>query len=167
MHYFKHVPNGAIQYKQELEMLIADARQEKIAVRLYGVAMSGEMSEFSITSKSVFQDDNAKEMVAYTASNGRVTSFEHWQSILVWVKDRGWATQWELLGNWNIEGSGYNDHYLFTNKRLADKWSNTLQTDPGYRKYNEAWQAELDILDSFFDNGFDGEDRYWDDLDGE
>lgn len=162
MHYFKYVPNGAVRYKEELLTLIEDAKLEHRAVRLYAVQMDGETSEYLLTSKSIIIPD-MNDMVQYIKETyGRDDSPTGWERILLWQYSYGgWIKHDEILKGWNIEGDAENDHYLFTNKMLADKWSHLLKTDPGYREYNRIYQANLDFLDAVFD-GIRDEDLYWD-----
>lgn len=137
-------PVGRIKTRDELVDLIIEARKEKKAVRIWTVAQSGYLSPFFITSKSRLEkpdesagysrDDNFYEVKGYKLSTfGNRTRAED-----RYYRDR------ILTGSYNIGCNGGSHHYAFTNRVLAERYSETLKTDPIYTQYVKDWHAYCD-----------------------
>lgn len=138
-------PEGRIRSREELRDLIIEARKERKAIRIYLVQQSGYMSEFFLTSKSKLQKPDAESGLCsgdsfYRVNGRRLSSLHHRGK----PKDRYYADEL-LTGSYNIGCNGGSvHHFAFTNRALAERYSNTLKNDPIYRQYVKDWHAYCD-----------------------
>jgi hypothetical protein len=137
-------PAGRIKTRGELLDLIIEARKEKKAIRLYLVEQSGHLGEFFITSQSRLSKPKYETGLAsgpnFYSVNGRKLAY--------WERDaapkRRYYSYEILTGSYNIEVDGSSDHYAFTNRALAERYSNFLKNDAAYMRYVREWHAYCD-----------------------
>lgn len=137
-------PPGRIKNRAELLDLIIEARKEKKAIRIYLVQQSGYLSEFFITSRSRLHKPECESGLCsgpnfYKVNGKQLSAFGNRRH----PKDRYYSTD-ILTGSFNIESDGSADHYAFTNRALAERYSNFLKNDAAYTKYVREWHAYCD-----------------------
>lgn len=121
---FKGYAKGAIRTHAELLDIVIEARKDKKAIRLYVVEQSGYFSELFLTSKSKIEASN----------NIGIWSFNCWTKS-AWSSKPYRTTR--CLGDLNVVDKdgyqgGHNRHQLFSNRRAALEYSETLKQDAGY-----------------------------------
>lgn len=138
-------PAGRIRAREELRDLVIEARKTRRPIRVYLVQQSGNMSEFFITSKSRLEkpDANPGEPCSgddfYKVQGKMLTGYGSRRR----PADRYYSSH-ILAGSFNIGVDGGSHHYAFTNRALAERYSNVLKTDPVYTKYVHDWHAYCD-----------------------
>ena len=137
-------PRGRIKTRAEMRDLIIEARKEKKAIRVYLVEQSGYLTEFFITSRSRLEKPQSESGICSGSNFYRVKG----RKLANWKRDASLAARYYaveiLMGSYNIEANGGNDHYAFTNRALAERHSKFLQTDAAYCKYVKDWHAYCD-----------------------
>jgi hypothetical protein len=146
-------PKGSIKFRAEILHLIDEAKEEG-QVRIWIVTQSGCLSSFLITSRSYLVAPEAMEedpavlcsgpayySISNTMSEGSCGPFEN--------KDG------ELLGSYNIESSAMACHYAFTNKMMAQRYSEELKNDERYMASVKDWHARCDEMFSDWDDYLD------------
>lgn len=153
--YASEYPKGSIRHVDEIIDLVKQARIEKRPVRLYAVEQMGHISHYALTSKVKLHPipkpslDNPgnfcigpefRRLEVWKIYSGDYVSsyLPHEFLISHFHKDR------ILMGSYGISCNPSGEHRLFTHKKLAEEYSNTLRNDPVYVQYVKDWHAYCD-----------------------
>lgn len=149
-------PAGAMKHIDDIKYAIEQAKEENIEITFWGVGQSGCISELVIDDKSrIYHPDKMP-----TSNFIEFKNMFHPDS-----------RNTRSLGDYNIideiETNGYNDHFLFTNKRHAEKFADYVRNDPAHIKDTKdhleecaRWDRFFDYYDDYIDNDYrydDGE----------
>lgn len=154
--YYGKYPVGALKTRNEVLDLVIEARKEKKAIRIWTVNQLGRISAFYIYSKTKLYNQGAPnpcndglEKVLFNMLYPVIhdhTIISHKKTNMRWFKTH------EFIGSYGVEETYNTEHRMFTNKRAATNYSNTLKNDPKYRADVEAHHQECAKLFSSFDD---------------
>ena len=131
-------PHGCISSREQLTDLIIEARKTKRVVRLWEVCQMGAMGEIFLTSKSRIIAPDEKGFGCHSKA-------PCWRRSGYGTK-KFYKTDF-LPASYSIFESNFDqEHALFTNKRLAEEYSNRLKNNPAYVAAVKRHWAECDRL---------------------
>lgn len=108
-------PAGAIRRPEEVYDLKRQCAEDRRPIRIYAVGQLGYLEEFAITRKC-----------NTSRSHGSVF-------IEMWLRFGGnWHKSKYSLMDRNIPANHYNDHFLFTNRMLAEKYATNLKSNKAH-----------------------------------
>lgn len=135
----KYDDRGAIKTSNDLKDLIIEARKEKKTIPLYEVKQMGVITIFYLTSESKYIKNETTKGSCVGSSFDKVTGYQEYEDQLI--------KTYILIGSFCIDGTGYGSEFrLFTNRCLAEEYSQRLRNDPKYvQSVKEHW-ARCDDL---------------------
>ncbi len=145
--YYREYPPGAIQHMDDLMAIIIEARKEKKAIRLWTVQQSGYLSPLYIVSKT-------KRYKAGTPNPTSPNDISLHADIIYPVfrdfSSYGWSKRWhqshEYPSQYGINSNFNVEHRVFTNKAMAERYSETLKNDRVYMEDVKNWHAECNRM---------------------
>lgn len=151
--FWKEYPAGAIKHRQEVLDLIIEARKEKKAIRLYAVEQSGHLREMFLTSKSRMVKPKEDGM----CTGPRFYMVEHTRTLYNGYNRKEYYESHILMGSYDIGVPNDTEHRLFTNRKLAEQYSETLKNSKEYlqevKEHHERCNRMFRSIDRMF--GYD------------
>lgn len=125
---------SGISRVEDINDLIEQAREEAIAINLYGVGAKGQITSFFITRFDKIVLDNDSQLTLLETS------------ILIEGEIKPYTIILENHGISSFDNSIFSEYMLFSNFIAAEKYSKYLKNNVEYMNFVRAWEVYTNEL---------------------